>query len=219
MADANSGLTEGGRAPPFFSMAFNVQNKIVLVLGAKGYGKTYFARKLAAKLAGKRKILFLDVSGSFRDSLYRDYSASDIEAFLNSRMDNRLLATVTEENAGEILTWLASLLPHTSLNMVLVIDEGNLFTTSHQIHPGLRKLIALGRHSRLDIIITARDPQELSPRIRSQADAIVCFRISRARELQWCSDENPKVAAELSDLPPRAYRVLTCTPSFTFPKL
>jgi len=200
-------------------MAYNVQNKIILVLGAKGYGKTYFARQLAVKLAGSRKILFLDVSASFPDSTYRDYQVSDIEAFLNSREDNRLLATVAEENAGEILDWLASLLPHTVLNMVLVIDEGNLFSTSHKIHPGLRKLIALGRHSRLDIIITARDPQELSPRIRSQADAIVCFRISRARELQWCADENPKVAAELSDLPPRVYRVLTCAPSFTLPKV
>lgn len=200
-------------------MAYGVHNRIVLILGAKGYGKTYFARKLAVRMAGRKKILFLDVSASFRDSQYREYIVEDIEAFLNGRRERRLLATVSEENASEILDWLASLVPKHRLDLVLVVDEANLFTTSHTIHPGMKKIVALGRHSGVDLILTARDPQELSPRIRSQADVIICFRISRNRELLWCADENPEVAKELPRLRIGEYRVLSSSPSSTLPRI
>lgn len=192
-------------------MAFNVFNNIIIVVGQKGYGKTYFARLLAQKLRGGH-YLFLDVSASFEESAYAaSVDRESLELFFNRHMKD-LLLTVSEENVLEILDIIAAMIPEQYLDMVLVVDEVNLFCTSQKMYPALRKIVALGRHSGVDLIVTARDPQEINPRLRSQADAIVSFRLTEPAALSWAADRNAEVAPLLATLEPRRWEVLTASP-------
>lgn len=197
-------------------MAYGTQNQVILVIGMKGYGKTYFSRKLARKL-GNGRYLFLDVSKSFEDSEYdKVINWEEINLFLNGHIKS-LLLTLSEENSKIVLREISRFVPEKDLNFNLVVDEVNLYGTSHILEPSLKKIIALGRHSRLNVILTARDPQEINPRIRSQADAIISFRVEETAPLKWAEERNKEKAQLLKNLPRKKFVILSKSPYFKLP--
>ena len=73
-------------------------------------------------------------------------------------------------------------------NLLLLIDEADMFDSANSQDEEFRKLIHYGAHEfggEGDLIIVARRPQDLSRDVRSQADEFYLFRMTDDLELDY----------------------------------
>lgn len=188
-----------------------MQNDIVVILGQKGMGKTTLAFEL---MKGKR-FIFLDVRRSFEPSEIFAVDAILVKPQTSEQVQDTLLTflnggkSIVVQAAIEVneifLEMIAVLtIDGRHLNFWVVVDEANFYMTSHEIHPAIKTIIAVGRHSELNQIYIARDYSELHPYVRSQADRITSFRQREPNQLKYASQLTEHWET-LKDLPKYKY--------------
>ena len=67
----------------------------------------------------------------------------------------------------------------------VILDEVDMLCTAGQAHPALHRLIHYGRHQRVNLVATARRPQDMYRGLTSQADTIVAFRADELLDLEY----------------------------------
>lgn len=188
-----------------------MQNEIIVILGQKGMGKT----TLALELMQERRFIFLDVRRSFTPDEIAGIGARLIRAKYDGELDSAFLeflnggASLVVQATPELNERIFSMVSHLTvagriLDFWLVVDEANFYMTSHEIHPALKTIIAVGRHSALHQIYIARDYSEIHPYVRSQADEIYSFRQREPNQLKYAS-QLTEDWQQLRDLPPFKY--------------
>ncbi len=85
-------------------------------------------------------------------------------------------------------------------NMILAIDEMDMFSTPYFTGPRLSHLIKRGRHCGVGIIGCSRRPAEVSKLFTSQSHEIVVFATHEPRDIEYLSSFMPN-AREAAKLP------------------
>lgn len=161
-----------------------VQNKIITVLGYKGYGKTTLTEKLMIELNkptiicdprsqyqtdSKRRLLFRSVA-SFKRWLK---SANNYQLFKKYKLE--IVINVLPNNFEEL-----AILVNKMKDITFCVDEVDMFfdTTANNTHE-LYKLVNFGRHNRIDLITTSRRFARINRDLTAMTDI---FYLSRIRE-------------------------------------
>lgn len=67
----------------------------------------------------------------------------------------------------------------------LAIDEVDMFCNPYVIPPTFRRLLARGRHDNLNLLWTARRPQEVSKLLLSQSDEFYLFQMHHPADVDY----------------------------------
>jgi hypothetical protein len=186
----------------------------VTVLGAKGEGKSVFARWLWDSYPYDR--LALDPTGDVWRALKAD-----------ERDDTKLLeepmpAKFPTGTTGERASWLfkpdpasatfgddldrAAGLAFFNRKTMLWVDEVNELTSAHKTSPHYRRILYQGRHRDLTLVQCGPRARDIHPLVISQADLVVVFRMPHPYDVDMVAGNigwKPKELGELIDELPR----------------
>lgn len=160
-------------------------NTITVILGRKGYGKTFFALERCTK---RGRYVFFDVTNSFKKPRLSQTEVFQVlQLFFDNRLSNVVLNTDVATYLKVLRVYAQLVDQRVDLNHTLVIDESQRFMSTHKIHPSVKRLVEEGRHSRLSLVFIARAPIEVNKYVRSQADYIFTSNQSEPGDLKILS--------------------------------
>lgn len=161
-----------------------IQNKIITVIGHKGYGKTKLTEMLV--LLGNKPTIIADPRYQYEPKPYRRHFKSvgafrkwihvrdNLRTFYACKLE--LVVNGIDEDTFEELAAIVYKLKE----ITFLVDEIDLFAPPTMTRKAsFYKLIHYGRHSRIDIVTTSRRPANISRNLTSQTDL---FFFSRVRE-------------------------------------
>lgn len=169
------------------------KNRIVLVLGRKGSGKSTALAHLVADRRKERKVpvIALDFLGDLETIFdvaeidhmedlraWFDKEETDCVVYDPDKTDKELMAAFAVQMgfAGN---------EHEPIeDVILCIDELDFPATTNALTADLavRRIISYGRHYHIDLYCAARRPQDIPKALLSQSDQIVCGQLTTDRE-------------------------------------
>lgn len=153
-----------------------MNNFIVLVLGRKGSGKSFYVKNTLLPLL--KEYIVIDILDEYNGYCVRDFLEL-MEAIEQGK--KKIICKFTDD----IDTAYAFELIWELHNITLVLEEIDMHADSRSIDPILEKLIKYGRHHNLNLIGVCRRPYELNAIFRSQADSVVTFQQHEIRDLEY----------------------------------
>ena len=157
----------------------SLKNKILVILGRKGSGKSSLAREIVKKLP---RVVILDPLEEYPAIRCRTIGA--LVSFLeeaHARPRFRVACTFGELEEYETAVDLCREVG----NMWVVMEEVNIFTDCWARDKPYLDLVRFGRHDRVSIILVAQRAAEIPKLFTSQSDAIVSFNQSEPRDLAY----------------------------------
>lgn len=158
------------------------QNKITLIFGRKGSGKTCLAKSLIPKL--KPPIIILDSQDEYEGGVIFHQVEHFIDLYLNEKIKPGIfifrLSSDEQIDALFITCWLLG-------NLTIIGEEIDLYCSAYAINNNLEKIIKYGRHRNINLIAISRRPAEVSRLISAQADEVYIFKTMEPRDLQYFS--------------------------------
>lgn len=182
----------------------------ILVMGRRGCGKSYLAKNLQS--IWPRKIIF--------DSLHEYTSDGESEsvasfpefcaamARLKSLSPDRFTLIVnfdieSEASQSEFNQMLR--LCYYFGNVLVVIEEVQNFSSTHQIPHWMKNCLLTGRHQNLGLMFTTQRPGELHKTIVSQCGHIFCGSIIEGNDLRYVSNFLRQDSQRLVSMPERRF--------------
>ncbi len=87
-------------------------------------------------------------------------------------------------------------------NILLVVDEVDMFDSPTSQSRYFKKIIHLGRHYGLDLITTSRRPASISRDLTSQTDTFYLFKVTEETDLIYFKKRNSELAQIVRELKP-----------------
>ena len=161
-----------------------IQNKIISVIGHKGYGKTTLTEKLA--ILTDKPTIICDPRFQYNTVLLRRLHFKSVSSFRKwlSEKNNYMIfkkykLEIIVNAFTDTFEELATLVNKMN-NITFVIDEIDMFfDTRADNKTQMYKMVNYGRHNKIDIITTSRRPARINRDLTSQTDV---FYFSRLRE-------------------------------------
>ena len=160
-----------------------MQNRVILILGVKGSGKSYLANTLSKDTEINPKIVICDpldeyIGGHVYDNIY-DFRGDFPRLYY--RPEFRAVCKFTvDEYYNQLFTFLFGFRQFT-----LMVDECDMFARHNSILQSFRRFLSYGRHREIDLILMSRRPYDLHALVRSQADEIITFQQKEPRDLDY----------------------------------
>jgi DNA helicase HerA-like ATPase len=160
------------------------QRVVILIMGKQGSGKTTLAKRVIEKYP--RIVVF--------DPLH-EYENGDVittlDEFAERMKENpkefylvlRFLGT--DVKTSELMFEYASRIIWNVGDIMLVLEEAEIFLDSSDKNSFINYLISFGRHKGVSLVGIGRRPVELAIRLRSQFTSIVTFRQSEPNDLRY----------------------------------
>ncbi len=144
-----------------------MQREFIVVVGNQGYGKSVWTKAWSAP---KKRLFVSDVTASFPGVEYM-WEGETFESILRGeRREFRLGSHHSEE---------LPLLGHASYavgSCSFVIEECALmFKRGQDLEPWAKRIVFMGRHASVDLVLVAQRAMRIPLDIRSQASRIVTF--------------------------------------------
>ncbi len=156
------------------------ENRITVIFGKKGSGKTYLAKALMSQFSGP--IFILDSQDEYDGGVVFYLVEHFIDLYLNEKFKPGVcifrLSNDAQLNALFLACWCIG-------NLMIVGEEIDLYCSAHSINESLAKIIKYGRHRNISIMAISRRPAEVNRLITSQADELYIFKITEPRDLQY----------------------------------
>ncbi len=155
------------------------RRKIILIFGRTGSGKTYFAKKLINKLS---RVIIIDKMFEYNEGNIF-YNINDlIDYILKNKPETfKIICRFESDTDIETLFELVWYLK----NLVLVVEESELYISPYQKQSKFLKLIRYGRHKAISIIAIARRVVELSNDVKANADKIISFKQILKKDIDY----------------------------------
>lgn len=150
------------------------QNKIIVILGRKGTGKTTLAKKI---ISLQKRIFIIDVLDEY-DGL--DCQDMDLTYFFKNE---RFRLKIVPDEKFDLDSYLDKLWKFE--NYYLVLDEIGIWQSPNYISTKLLKFIRLGRHKNINMIMIGRRPAEIHRDITALADEFYFFQIREPRDIEY----------------------------------
>lgn len=157
----------------------SLRNKIVVILGRKGSGKSTLARSIVKRL---RRVVIFDPHEEYPAVRCRSIAA--LVSFMELEHHKPTFRVAcTFDDMDEYETAIAVV--REVGNMWIIVEELNFFVDCWSRDKPYLDLIRFGRHDRVSILLIAQRAAEIPKLFTSQADAIVSFRQSEPRDLDY----------------------------------
>jgi hypothetical protein len=171
----------------------NKQNKIITIIGKKGYGKTIFTEMLI--LLNNRPCIIADPRYQYPTDCkrrlffknphllslwlsniknYRDFYNYNLECVCSCGQENfeKLAQTVYQMK-----------------NMTFCIDEIDMFYNAYTSNNSyINKIIQYGRHYLIDVITTSRRPANIGRNLTAMSDMFYFTRITEPRDIKYIKE-------------------------------
>lgn len=181
---------------------------VFAVLGRRGSGKSYLARKVQDCFP--RKIIF-DTLGEYRGSEYFhrcDGFESFAEKILKLQGERAFTLiyefNVEKEDHGPEFDQALRVLFHRG-NVLICIEEVQAYASVHQMPNWLKHCLLRGRHRNLGLLFTTQRPGECHKTIVSQANHVFCGSLHEKNDLDYCRSVLGDQAQALPTLPERDF--------------
>jgi len=163
------------------------QNKIILVLGKLGTGKTTLVkniiRKKQARGSTHKNIIVFDVLNEYSD--YPAFNYYSLQDFENYQGNKRYIPFMNLFLESEIISDIALF----QGNSILVIEETDVVYRNTNPE-SLTRLLHLSRHKNIDVILIARRPFFIPRLITSLCSTIYVGSIQEKRDIEYLKDFN-----------------------------
>lgn len=155
-----------------------MQRRVIVIFGQTGSGKTTLAKKIIER---HRRVVIFDSQEE-----YEGFTVSSFDEFRDYLTDMyREDFTIVCRYRHEIDYQLTSeALPFIG-NVLLVLEEAELYLTSWDRSNYLFPLISFGRHQRISLLAIGRRPSEIAAKLRSQCTSIFTFVQKEPRDLDF----------------------------------
>jgi ABC-type dipeptide/oligopeptide/nickel transport system ATPase component len=155
------------------------KRKIILIFGRTGSGKSYLAKRLIEKF---ERVVIIDKMYEYQSETIF-YNFNDlIEYYLKNVPDTfNFVCRFENDNDIELLfkfCWYVK-------NVLLVVEESELYISPYQKQSEFLKLVRYGRHRAISIIAIARRVVELSNDVKANADEIISFKQILKKDIDY----------------------------------
>lgn len=185
------------------------QNKVELVFGRKGTGKSYSIKRALDKLRPHAPLIVFDFNREYAGARAKDGIRN---ATVHASLDDFLAAQRAQKghigraviHGSERDFARMCLFVHACGNVTFVLDELHVYVEPTKYPPIFKELMYVGRHRRIDVIAAAWRPFGLPPFLRHAADEIRAFQTIEPRDLKWFEETcGSQMANQLPMLPLR----------------
>jgi len=186
-------------------------NRIIVILGRKGSGKTYYAKQ---RVKAEKRVIFYDPMRQFSDCgvivteplTFLEYLEANTGSF---RVVYQPELDIEDEDGlqREFLT--ACKVANCLTEYWLVLDEIDQYASDRRKGNILKNLINRGRHYGASILATTIRYTDTGRSLTAQADEIIAFNTHEPRDVEYLRTYFGQLADELSKLP--AYHYLRYT--------
>lgn len=147
----------------------------VLVFGKSGSGKTTYVTNLISKL---NRLIIIDYKDEYKGVICNS-SIDAIKHIIENPKQYRCVIRLTDNDPG-MFKRLNEL-----NNYTLVIEELWNYCSPYYIDPDLFKIIAYGRHKKINFIGISQRPAHIHRLVTSQANVIVSFKQYEPRDITY----------------------------------
>jgi len=149
-------------------------------LGKKGSGKTHFVIKKIIPCF--KKTIILDAMDEY--PFFPVYSVKALIGFLIANDSPQKKYKVNYRPHDENEEAFFELIYQIG-NVTLVVEEIDLYCSSHSSDPFLKRIIRYGRHRNIDLIGVSRRPAEITKDLVSQSDLLLSFKQTQKIEIDF----------------------------------
>lgn len=162
------------------------RNKITVVLGKKGFGKTSYVVSVTEKLT---RLVIFDYN--------REYQAGKIvstpqelinQLRLNQNTYFRIIYRPSPALDIHAHFDFFSKIAFEVKNYTLVIEEVDLVSSAGNMPEGLKKIINYGRHHAINLLALSRRAHMVPRDLTANADSIVTFNQQEPRDIRYLAD-------------------------------
>lgn len=171
-------------------------SKITIHFGRKGSGKTWKGCRLVE--ATKRKVAIWDHNWEWAKQIDKPCTVvRDLRKFAletkkkQARLDRILVFQLPPAQFDLFARWAMA-----TGDQLLVIDEAPLYLKHAKLTPARERLITTSRHRRIDLLLCAHRPSQLSPDVRGQADVVRCWQFVEDLDLKTLAANYGKAFAD-----------------------
>ncbi len=187
---------------------------LIAVFGMRGMGKTTETARLLGQCSGG--VLFFDTTGNHAHVLkgYKSISQpGELKNYLRVNSSRRFRVRYAPQDVHLEEHFLAvCMIVQAFGNMIFAVDEVDTYCGPHHgpsgMPPPLYQLAHVGRHFKVSMVVTARDPASLSIRFRSQCESMRIFRVDEETYIAYLAKRIGKANAALLPTLPKYHFLL-----------
>lgn len=187
--------------------------RIVGVFGKSGFGKSFFIKNYI--VPNYKNIICFDTQNEYNSEygFTPVNSINDLSMLLGyyrkTHKKDFKIALKFQENFEDYLLALDML--YNAENYTLMIDEINIFGSNLKIHHTISKVVNIGRHSNVNLIVAARRLFQTNIIIRSQTNLFVFFKMTENSDLKYIQGiSNKQFANDVLNLEKYQSKYLEC---------
>ena len=159
-----------------------MQNKITLVVGRKGHGKTTWTKE---QLKGKKRLIVVDHLREYNNGLIFTSFEQLAEYFETEPKTFSCICRFTDDD--EISALLA--FGYELGDVTIVAEEvDKVLCSPNWMDENLYNIINYGRHRRIDLFCCARRAGDVHRTLRAASDEIVTFNQKESRDLDYLEE-------------------------------
>ncbi len=186
----------------------------ILVMGQRGCGKSYLAKRLQS-LWPKRVIIDSlseyqvdknNKNNNFENSIivnnFNEFTEKMIE--LKNQNSEKFVIIYNFDPESDLNSEIFDEILRISYyfgNIQIVIEEVQLYSSPHQLTKWLKNCLLTGRHKGLSLLFTTQRPGELNKTILSQCAHIFCGKITEGNDLRYISSFLNQNSEKLINIP------------------
>lgn len=177
-------------------------------MGRSGCGKSYLCRNL--QLMWPRRVI-IDTLGEYNDERekFNSFKAISDRLIVASRENHDEFTLVYQfnpenENADDLFNELIRILYYFG-NILIVIEEVQLYSNPHFLPHWLRNTLLTGRHRNVGLIFTSQRPGEVNKTIVSQCRHLFCGNLIDKNDINYVSAFLNKSSNKLINLKDRKF--------------
>lgn len=180
---------------------------VFLSLGRRGSGKSYIARRISE--AYPRKVIF-DSLGEYGDTdgivchSFDEFSERLIENANSPSFTLIYQFNPEEENNVDEFNQALRVLWYKG-NVFIVIEEIQIFASTHNMCMWLKNALLTGRHRNIGLFFTTQRPGECHKTIISQANHVFCGSLHEKNDIDYARSVLGEKAYDLVALPDREF--------------